>query len=411
MTRPNPGNPENLSEANLPRRDWILLPILCLLTICFIAVSMEGIGTRMFPRAGRGLLNCLVLNDSSTGVRGVPNCVGWSGLPEGQQVEYRFNSCGHRAGMECGTKLPGVYRIVMVGSSFVFGDGVARQDSMAGQLGAQLSWRAGRKVELYNEGMGWGYPSSVDRRFKEAVAAHPDLILWPLTIGDVDSGNFDLPDTGPATAGEKGAAAPGKRTSFWAMAWGQVKAQFVGKSTTAALISISDKTRFVFLLRHILYQSQSLYVRSYLMGAGNATFLRTQTSTESENSLRLFDSYVADIMGQAKAAGVPVVAVLVPNRVQSAMISMGEWPDGFDPYALDHRLRAIFASHGADYVDILPGFRDIPNPELNYFPVDGHPNANGHAIIANLLARELTNGSIPALRSVTPQRVSSVKGQ
>jgi len=51
------------------------------------------------------------------------------------------------------------------------------------------------------------------------------------------------------------------------------------------------------------------------------------------------------------------------------------------------------------YIDILPDFRTIPNPEQGYFPVDRHPNADGHSMISRMLAKELTSGVIPELRA------------
>ena len=55
---------------------------------------------------------------------------------------------------------------------------------------------------------------------------------------------------------------------------------------------------------------------------------------------------------------------------------------------------------GGTYVDVLSGFRSIPNPEQNYMPVDGHPTAAGHAMISGVLAQALTSGAAPALSSV-----------
>jgi hypothetical protein len=88
------------------------------------------------------------------------------------------------------------------------------------------------------------------------------------------------------------------------------------------------------------------------------------------------------------------------------MISlMGDWPGGFDPYKLDNDLRSIVVSHGGTYVDILPGFRAIPNPQLGYYAIDGHPNAAGHATITRLLSEKLVDGAVAGLGVSGPQHV------
>jgi hypothetical protein len=98
---------------------------------------------------------------------------------------------------------------------------------------------------------------------------------------------------------------------------------------------------------------------------------------------------------------------MLPERGQAAMISMGEWPTGFDPYKIGSQVKAIIQSHGGTYIDVLHGFRTIPNPELDYLPVDGHINAEGHAILSGLLAKGLTGGAVPALRITTQPQVAS----
>ena len=95
--------------------------------------------------------------------------------------------------MECGPKPADTYRIVLIGSSFNYGMGVASQEGFATLLPRQLSRRTGRKIELYNEAMQWGFPRSVDLRFGEVLAAKPDLILWPLTPMDFDGVNVTVP--------------------------------------------------------------------------------------------------------------------------------------------------------------------------------------------------------------------------
>lgn len=104
-------------------------------------------------------------------------------------------------------------------------------------------------------------------------------------------------------------------------------------------------------------------------------------------------------------------AVYVPNRAQAAMISMGKWAAGYDPYKFGEELRAIITRHGGTYIDILPGFRSLPNPGQYYFPVDGHPDARGHAIISGFLAREITSGAVPALKAIAQPPDASRQGR
>jgi hypothetical protein len=167
-----------------------------------------------------------------------------------------------------------------------------------------------------------------------------------------------------------------------------------------------NRTQTAFLLRHFLYTSQSLYVQSFLMGGEEAEFLRTAPNAEWQKKLMQCDNDAADAAARSKTAGVLFAAVLVPNRAQAAMISIGKWPSGYDPYKLDGELRSSVTGHGGIFIDILPDFRDLPNPEQHYFPVDGHPDAAGHAIIAGFLAKELTSGIVPALTNSAQRQIA-----
>ena len=69
----------------------------------------------------------------------------------------------------------------MVGSSLAEGFTVSQEQSFAAKLPLILSRDTGHSIELYNEGMEWGTPRSIDLRFDDALAAKPDLILWPVT--------------------------------------------------------------------------------------------------------------------------------------------------------------------------------------------------------------------------------------
>ena len=90
----------------------------------------------------------------------------------------------------------------------------------------------------------------------------------------------------------------------------------------------------------------------------------------------------ASALAQAMLNRVPtgsVVSFMLPNWHEAAIIY----------------LAATLA--GMVVNPILPSLRDIPNAERDYRLVDGHPDARGHAMIAQLIARQMTSGAVPAI--------------
>jgi hypothetical protein len=374
MNSPNATKVAIQVEAKLPRRDWVLLPLISVLTISLLLVCTELTARRRFNWEGT-LRPCSVLNDPR-GQHGVPNSVCYQKAAETSLVEYKFNSCGHRAGMACGARNSGSYRIVMAGSSVAMGLRVPREETLAALLPEELSRETGRKIDLYNTAFAvdnGGTPRIVALHFNDILAAKPDLILWEFTPHDVEFASLLAIDD---------------------------------NASTQTMSERIENSSLMTMLKHYLYENQSLYVTHYLMGVDEKhDFLMDEPSDAWNSKLRQFDGYAAEIELRAKTARIPLVAVLIPNRAQAAMISMGEWPQGYDPYKLGNELREIITSHGGIYIDILPYFRTVPDSAQYYLPLDGHPTASGHALITDMMAKKLTSGEIPALRVATETRV------
>jgi hypothetical protein len=374
--------------AKLARRDWILLPLLAFLTVSIIAVSAELIARRFFSESTSSLDSCLVLNEPATGIRGIPNSMCREKTLESPLVEYRLDGAGFRSGSDYGSKPAGAYRIVMIGSSVAMGERVPFEKSLAALLPEELSRQSGRKIELYNEGMAYGFPRNSALRFQDALAAKPDLILWVLAPMDIERVGF----TYAKNSFSKPASSDGSINALKNAMLDKIR-------KNGGTIVVGNA------LRHWLYelQSQSQYVRSYLLNKSDeseAGFLRASLSPDWTAHVKEFGAYAADIEERAKSAEVPFVATFAPNRAQAAMISLGEWPAGFDPYRLDEQLRSIITSHGGMYLDILPEYRLLPSPEHLYYPLDGHPDAAGHAALAGLLANAL-GSAVPELRAAS----------
>jgi hypothetical protein len=260
---------------------------------------------------------------------------------------------------------------------------VDREKTFAALLPAELSRLTGRKVELYNEGMLLRFPRGVSLRFNEVLAAKPDLILWVMANRDIESPSqldFDAP----------------ARTD-------------AGLKSNVINFVKSSRTRT--MLQYYLYRSPDSSMKLSLMGIESPEYLKANPSAAMQRNLQAFDSYAGTIAARAKAAGVPLVVALVPGRTQAAMISMGRWPPDCDPYKLRDEVRSIIESRGATYIDIFPGFRSVPNAEQHYFPLDGHPDAEGNALVAQFLAGALTNGQVPALLAMSNDSTHSKQGR
>jgi hypothetical protein len=373
--------------AKVARRDWLLLPAIGLATVLVLAASMELVARRLFSTTTTSFDDCLILSEPATGIRGIPNSVCREKIMESELVEYRLDSAGFRSAPVSKPKPPGVYRIVMIGSSLATGERVPVEKTLAALLPVALARQSGRRVELYNEGMAYGFPRNTALRFDAVLAAEPDLILWLLTPTDVERVRFAY----TKTAFDKPAATDGAMSAL--------KTAVLGKIRKAGGTIVIGHA-----LRHWLYemQSQNQYVRAYTLGKpedSEAGFLRAKLSADWMARVKEFGVYAADIQTRARAAGVPLVATLTPNRAQAAMISLGEWPAGLDPYSLNQQVQAEITRTGATYLDILPGFRSLPSPEHFFFPLDGHPDAAGHAALSGLLTHALGD-AVPELRAI-----------
>ncbi len=401
-------DPAEIAEAGLPLRQWIMLATIGLFTVLMLAVGTELTARMLYPVSMVGFEKCFASDDLSGDAPVRPNgvCVervAESGIP----VEYRFNSRGNRAGIELKPKQPGVYRIVMIGSSMAMGLFVPQQMSFAALLPAELSQRTGRNVELYNEATGGKFRGgpfptrSSALRFKEALSADPDMVLWVITPTDVENAALEMPPRLSEAARSNLERPPGPTNAWERLRDARTRLE-------SKLRDRWDQTRTSIVLKHFLLENESedQYVNSYLENEDDSGFLTTKLGARWQHAFEILRNHAEDFARQANSAHVSFVAVLIPNRAQAAMISRGKWPHGYDPYNLGNMLRTAIESYGGTYIDILPELRPIPNPEQHYFPVDGHLDADGHAMVSKLLVEKLVNSELLGLGPAASQSQS-----
>src|SRR5712671_1663718 len=123
------------SLDKLPRRDRLILPLLVVLTIGFMFLLSEAATRLIWPEGG--VDSCRV-RDPITDWRNKPNCTFAMKAAETPWVEYRFNECGYRNSVPCGTKPRGTVRVALLGASLSEGYLIPESQTFAARAADQL---------------------------------------------------------------------------------------------------------------------------------------------------------------------------------------------------------------------------------------------------------------------------------
>lgn len=340
------------------RSDWLLFPACLCLTILLLCV-FEAVARLAFRVEGT-LSPCLVQNDTNTGVRGVPNSTCWYKGPEDASlIEYKFDKFGYRSDIQRQLKTPGIYRIVVVGSSTVMGYHVPYAQTFEAELERSLQLRSRHhRIQVYNEGMYLGFARRVAANLDDIFSAKPDLIFWPVTPFDISVGSSMF----------------GTHVKDW----------------RESMLDFWKRKRFVLFFQHVMYSSNLQYTEHVYKSGMAFEYLRAHPNADWLLRVRQFDEYAKAVINAATLRHIPIVLTVIPDRPQAALISNGKWPANYNPYWLGVAVEKVTVDHGAQYMDILRAFSRVPHAEELYYPVDGHPTGSGDILVGKLMAAGMT---------------------
>jgi GDSL-like Lipase/Acylhydrolase family len=343
----------------LPRRDYLLLPAIFVLTILLLLGGGE-IAARIIYVQDDAAEPCEYL--TPTGFRYHSLCVSRTKVWEGPWITQQFNDCGYRAAESCAIRPADSLRVAVVGSSTARGALVNYPDSFAARASAAMSGRCGGLVDFQNLGT---EPSDVDRidlRISEALALHPSAIV--MMIGAYDL--LHLKDAPPVVAGEN---RPPLRPN------------------PKAVANMLRRSRLFVLMQYYLYLDPAFQVRAFLLNGEPADYLRPPLSPTWQRDVDNF----GDLLGRitAQTGSVPVVLVFSPERAQAALAGQVPDPPGIDPFAIGAALQQVAAGHGVHFFDATRAFGSAADFRSLYYLTDGHPNAGGHAVLANVVEHAL----------------------
>ena len=115
---------------------------------------------------------------------------------EDNALTYRMNRHGFR-GPDYGMAKPSeATRVIVLGDSFTFGEGVRFEHTFTSLMGTLLGDQLGFPVELLNFGVsGWGTADEINYLKQAGVEFEPDLVVVAYVLNDADyAGGLDLWD-------------------------------------------------------------------------------------------------------------------------------------------------------------------------------------------------------------------------
>jgi len=266
------------------------------------------------------------------------------------------NDMGFRSDEISGEKPDGGLRIICLGDSQTFGNGVAQPDVYPAQLEAILESRLESPVEVINTGV-QAYDTLQEVRLLErhAGALNPDIVTLGFYINDI----FE---------------ARGKNRSEAVGAGGEMKRHGLKRFTPYRLIYLVKRSRVMILVLERLSRSKQSDKYAEILAGRTPTFL--------EESWAVIEQNLAAARDLAKAQGFRLIVFPIP----AAPEFLQNGPDE----AYRSRFIALANRLGIEHFDPTPALKASGGSfEENFIAWDGHINATSHRFIAESLAREI----------------------
>jgi hypothetical protein len=340
---------DNEAQWKLPRRDYILLPAIFIMTILFILAGAEATIRLIYVQADDPYACRYV---SQTGYRYHPECTSHDKVWEGSWITEHFNDCGYRSEGSCAPRPPGSLRVVVVGSSTARGASVNYDDSFAARASAALSERCGEVVDFQNLGTEAADVNRIDLRIPEAVRLGPAAIV--MTVGPYDLQH--LKDPPPLPDGPK-------------------------PPRPFDLVNRMRESRLVLLIEYYMFRDPAAHARAFLLKGDSADYVRTPLSPVWQHRVQDFGDLLARIT--AESEGVPVLLFYIPERPQVALAGRVADPPDVDPFVLGAALERVAAPLGVRFTDTTRALGAAPDFQSLFYTIEGHANAGGHAVIAS----------------------------
>jgi len=369
-----------------------------------LELALRLLAPQTFPLEG------LFRNDPVCGLRHVP---GFHGTLEvdGARSRVVIDGRGFRALQGAPAPVPAAHRVLVLGDSFAFGQGVSAEEALPGRMQRAL----GPQVDVVNAGhCGYGPDNEALLLGQEGPALRPGLVLLVFYAGNDLWNVLAGPDRAWVLDGVLVS-----RPGLWEQ-WdrplepGRIVPRYLASapappaSRWRRLLLRSHAWRFLSrrgaALRGKAASSAFPAPRPLTPLDDEAVFIRrdppefTEGWARVHGLLRQMDAWSRAHGARFAVAVVPAAVQVDPARWEAARRAHSLREEDFDLEKPQRLLAAQGAADGFAVVDLLPALRDAaaPGGDPLYFARDPHWTARGHEVAAGaLLAALRARGLLP----------------
>jgi hypothetical protein len=264
-------------------------------------------------------------------------------------IDHRHNSAGWRDAERTVAKPAGVYRLLGLGDSYLWGQGVKPEDISLTRLEAMLNAAMATggeppvRIEAINAGLsGSNTADQRDLLLDRGLRYSPDLVIVHFVPNDVEP---DVRRRGPKIEffkeyGE--VALEDDWLSHYSNLWAWTRRRWINRIRSDA------------------------YIRECV-----ATF------SEGSEKWRQCRAALDEIHAVCRARKIPLLVVIFPFFY--------ELDEGYPFQPIHDVVRAHCEQRGIPVLDLQPRYRGFSGPELWVHPTDQHPNEVAHAIAARAI--------------------------
>lgn len=317
-------------------------------------------------------------SDSLLGIRYVPGAVWRFRHPE-YRVEYAINADGLRDATNHPAQKPqDVTRVLLLGDSFTFGQGVNYADAWPVMAERMLERQYPGRFDLVKAGV-QGMDTRSELIVLRALAKQfqPDAVVLGFLINDV----YTNVPVDPGTLPSAGEAFP---------AWDSVR------QTVFRRADEEPTFHLLTLARRVVTSFDRAYIGLYLSSPARGDFLRSPLPDVPRRQLEVTAELLVQMSALCDSLGAPLVVLSIPQQFQVLYLRGERRDSSVDVRLYDRLLAPVAAERGFDWVATLDALQraDTGGVEL-FFRLDGHLTAAGNAVLAEEFVRRV----IPRLAS------------